>query len=234
MTAAALVKRVKVETEQLGAELLGDGHRRVLKDLVSLLSSLQTGDTQSPRVVVLEGASGSGKSRIVRELYRRLRAGEPSPGYWPELPEEWSVTKAGVDPIPNRKRLGPPIDGFIWNSDTLPSFTWWVFNCDRMQHGDVVDVVSQVAPELRVASSTSDSGLATGGQLGRQDKGPRRSGRAKGPGGARRGWTRCRERSSGSPQRCHPRPGTGRDLAAQGWSCRAAPAPTRPHVSDQP
>ena len=107
MTAAALVKRVKVETEQLGAELLGDGHRRVLKDLVSLLSSLQTGDTQSPRVVVLEGASGSGKSRIVRELYRRLRAGEPSPGYWPELPEEWSVTKAGVDPIPNRKRLGP-------------------------------------------------------------------------------------------------------------------------------
>jgi hypothetical protein len=131
-------------------DLLGVGHRAVLEDLSSTLAVLRTGDVTAPRVVVLEGHSGTGKSRIVRELYSRLQAGQPVPGYWPELPEATrsSAGPAG-DPFADRKRLGPSLNGFVWPAGTLPTFLWWAFNCDRMPHGDPVYVVAQVDAELR-------------------------------------------------------------------------------------
>ena len=114
-----------------------------------MLAALRTGDMTAPRVVVLEGHSGTGKSRIIRELYSRLQADQPTPGYWPELPEATrSSSGPGTDPFADRKNLGPSLNGFVWPAGALPTFLWWAFNCDRMPHGDLLDVLAQANPEL--------------------------------------------------------------------------------------
>ncbi len=90
-----------------------------------------------------------GKSRVVRELYQRLRDTQPDPGYWPPLIESGTRPGAGVDPLATRKLLAPPAENFVWPAGALPGFSWWAFNCDRMPHGDAVDVIAQASPELQ-------------------------------------------------------------------------------------
>ena len=63
--------------------LLGE-HGRVVDFLSDRLARLGVDDGLA-RVVVLRGPSGCGKSRVVRELYGRLVARQPVPGYWPML-----------------------------------------------------------------------------------------------------------------------------------------------------
>jgi hypothetical protein len=75
--------------------LLGDGHAQLVRDLRTRLNRLVAGDVSVPRVVVLEGASGTGKSRVIRELYRRLQSTQPEPEYWPPLPEHEPGPLAG-------------------------------------------------------------------------------------------------------------------------------------------
>jgi tetratricopeptide (TPR) repeat protein len=131
--------------------LLGDGHAQLVRDLRTRLDRLVAGDVSVPRVVVLEGASGTGKSRVIRELYRSLQSTEPEPAYWPPLPEhddQPAPGGAGADPLPDRKRLGPPVAGFVWPADALPSYGWWVLDCARMPRGDLLDVISQAQPSI--------------------------------------------------------------------------------------
>jgi len=51
--------------------------------------------------------------------------------------------------MPDRKILGPSLAGFVWPAGALPSFGWWVFDCDRMPRGDLLDVVSQARPTIQ-------------------------------------------------------------------------------------
>lgn len=126
--------------------LLGAGHRKIVVDLEERLAALQRG-ADVPRVVVLTGASGTGKSAIVRELYRRLAGRQPQPGYWPEL-------SGGAEPgargnvLADRKVLGPAEEGFEWPVGSLPAFTWWVFDGQRRRGRDLLDVVSQARPAI--------------------------------------------------------------------------------------
>jgi tetratricopeptide (TPR) repeat protein len=134
-------------------EFLGGGHRQIVLDLDARLTAIRTGAQGVPSVVLLTGPSGAGKSRIIRELYRWYTAHQEQPGYWPPLPESGNADGAAASPgatsvLANRKVLGPPIDGFRWPAHALPSFTWWAFNCDRMEHGDAVDVIAQAAPTV--------------------------------------------------------------------------------------
>ena len=62
-------------------ELLGP-HVQIVDDLLKQLRDIQNGDTASPRVVVLDGPSGVGKTRIIQELYLKLRENDP---YWPPM-----------------------------------------------------------------------------------------------------------------------------------------------------
>ncbi|MHA3683502.1 tetratricopeptide repeat protein [Leucobacter sp. HY1908] len=75
--------------------LLGE-HRRIVEELLSRLRALQRGDRGAPRVVLLRAGAGEGKTRIIREVYARLRMAAPasasssaasssSQQYWPEL-----------------------------------------------------------------------------------------------------------------------------------------------------
>jgi hypothetical protein len=127
-------------------ELLGR-HGEVVDALASRLRALREGDTKLPRVVVLKGSSGVGKSRIVRELYDRLRAEQASP-YWPPLAGGAGTTAGGAEAMTAREEIAPRIQGFVWPADTLPGFAWWGFNCERMANNTMVDVIALARPQL--------------------------------------------------------------------------------------
>ena len=129
-------------------EFIGDGHRRTLDELRSRIAIIAAGDTELPRVMILEGPSGIGKSRVVRELYRCLRADLDSEGYWPDLAESFRGDLRGGDPLPGRKNIGPQLTGFTWPAGALPGFGWWQLQCEQMTRGDAIDVVAQARPEL--------------------------------------------------------------------------------------
>lgn len=114
--------------------LVGHIHRDLIDRLETRFRDLQSGK-QVPRLIVLSGASGVGKSRIVREFYRRLAAHQPDPPYWPR-----DLTEAGpaaTAPLKYRKVLGPTVDGFVWPSDAVPSFLWWQVEASRFDSGTV-------------------------------------------------------------------------------------------------
>lgn len=130
-------------------ELLGR-HSEVVEDLLARLNTVRQGGTTDPRVVVLRGPSGTGKTRIARELYERLRTGAPEPRYWPELPGVSRVTASGADPMAARKAITPSLEDFVWPAEALPTFGWWGFNCERLSTNGGRDVVAAARPQLDV------------------------------------------------------------------------------------
>ncbi|HZK04523.1 MAG TPA: tetratricopeptide repeat protein, partial [Actinomycetaceae bacterium] len=159
-----------------GSGLVGDAHREVLGRLVERFERIRAGDTTVARTIVLSGASGVGKSRIVREFYRHLQEAQPAPGYWPLLPEDDARQGHGseVDPFPLRKVLGPETNGFVWSAGAFPSFTWWTFECGRTQGGGLRDTVAESRPVLELhllpAMRSKAAGLGVGKKaLGHMD-----------------------------------------------------------------
>ena len=63
----------------------------------------------------------------------------------------WTNQCLAPEPIrcETRKRLGPPVPGFVGPADGLPSFAWWVFDCGRMPKGDLLDVIARAGPARR-------------------------------------------------------------------------------------
>jgi len=123
--------------------LLGE-HQNVVDLLLERLEALKDPDCDLPRVVVLSGPAGTGKTRIVQELYARLRS-EREDMYWPAL-EDVVRTRggAGTDPMAGRKVVAPSTDGFVRPAEALPTFGWWGLNCERLSSGTSQDVVSAV------------------------------------------------------------------------------------------
>ena len=127
--------------------LLGE-HQTVVNLLLERLEGLRDPDCDLPRVVVLSGPAGSGKTRIVQELYARLRSLQEDT-YWPAMGDVVR-TRGGVgtDPMAGRKVVTPPIDGFVWPAGALPTFGWWGLNCERLSSGNSQDVVSAMRSQL--------------------------------------------------------------------------------------
>lgn len=128
-------------------ELLGD-HALIVESLLQRLDALCAGDTRRARVVLLRGPSGVGKSRIIREVYGRLRGVAPEPVYWPELSDVVRVDIGHVDPMAARKEVGPRPETFVWSAGALPTFGWWAFNCERLQANALQDVISAARPQM--------------------------------------------------------------------------------------
>ena len=127
--------------------LLGE-HQNVVDLLLERLEALQDPGCDLPRVVVLSGSAGSGKTRIVQELYARL-CSQQEDTYWPPMGEAVR-TRGGArtDPMVGRKIVAPTIDGFVWPPGVLPTFGWWGLNCERLSSGTSQDVVSAMRPQL--------------------------------------------------------------------------------------
>ena len=124
-------------------------HNDVVETIFTRLESIKNGDVDSPRVLVLTGESGIGKSRIVREVYEELRRSQPDPGYWPSLlPTGNDENSVSVDPLTSRKVLGPDPVSFEWGAGTVPSFGWWHFECEIMESHNAVNVIGTAYPQL--------------------------------------------------------------------------------------
>ena len=127
--------------------LLGE-HRNVVGLLLERLEALRDPGCDLPRVVVLSGSAGSGKTRIVQELYARLRS-DREDAYWPAMGDAVRTRGgAGTDPMAGRKVVAPRIDGFVWPAGALPTFGWWGLNCERLASGSSQDVVSAMRSQL--------------------------------------------------------------------------------------
>ena len=127
--------------------LLGE-HRNVVGLLLERLEALRDPGCDLPRVVVLSGSAGSGKTRIVQELYARLRS-DRGDAYWPAMGDAVRTRGgAGTDPMAGRKVMAPRIDGFLWPAGALPTFGWWGLNCERLASGSSQDVVSAMRSQL--------------------------------------------------------------------------------------
>ena len=127
--------------------LLGE-HQNVVDLLLERLEALRDPDCDLPRVVVLSGPAGSGKTRIVQELYARLRS-EQADTYWPAIGDAGRTRGgAGTDPMAGRKVVAPRIDDFVWPAGMLPTFGWWGLNCERLSSGSSQDVVSAMRSQL--------------------------------------------------------------------------------------
>lgn len=129
-------------------DLLGEGHHRLLAMLLARVEAVTAGESGVPRVVLIEGASGMGKSRIVRELYQVMRNRYDADGYWPQLDEHGGNASRSRDPLPGRKVIGPSVDDFLWPANALPGFGWWQFHCERMYAGQFMNSVTQIRPEV--------------------------------------------------------------------------------------
>ena len=127
--------------------LLGE-HRNVVGLLLERLEALRDPGCDLPRVVVLSGSAGSGKTRIVQEVYARLRS-DREDAYWPAMGDAVRTRGgAGTDPMAGRKVVAPRIDGFVWPAGALPTFGWWGLNCERLATGSSQDVVSVMRSQL--------------------------------------------------------------------------------------
>ena len=127
--------------------LLGE-HQNVVDLLLERLEALRDPGCDLPRVVVLSGSAGSGKTRIVQELYARLRS-DREDAYWPAMGGAVRTRGgAGTDPMAGRKVVAPRIDGFVWPAGALPTFGWWGLSCERLATGSSQDVVSVMRSQL--------------------------------------------------------------------------------------
>ncbi|MFP7365475.1 tetratricopeptide repeat protein, partial [Corynebacterium callunae] len=133
-------------------ELLGH-HNQLVNYLYERVIALDEGDRRESNVVILRGPTGTGKTRIVRELFNRLRR-ERRDLYWPRFIDSDARTsdiRAGGDPMASRKLITPSVAGegeFFWPENALPTFSWWGLNCERREVGGSYDVVTSMRPQL--------------------------------------------------------------------------------------
>ena len=132
--------------------LLGRGHQLMVEHLLDRLSRLQAGEAV-PRVMVLRAESGTGKSRIVREVYERLRRAQPlgddGEGYWPALPVVAGGPGGHGEPMPVRKVIGPNPGTFDRGEGAAPSFAWLFLTCGRRESGDIIEVAFDLGTQMR-------------------------------------------------------------------------------------
>lgn len=124
------------------SKLYGQAHKKNIEKIIELFNEVCVESSKS-KFILLEGESGVGKSRIIREVYNKLRKLR-NDEYWPEVVEEKvDESTRYSDPFAGRKIVGPSSQGFVWNADVLPTFGWWQFNCDRTSYDGTIDSVAQ-------------------------------------------------------------------------------------------
>lgn len=127
---------------RMGNELLGP-HVGIVQDICSRIEALRAGGPPNgPRVILLRGPAGVGKSRIVREVYERLAGQSQSPRYWPPLPE------IGDRILTERKVLAPPRETMHWAERALPEFAWWELSSEETSSGLLRDGASSLNAQL--------------------------------------------------------------------------------------
>ncbi len=140
-----------------GVPLVGAGHKKFVDILTE--SARETG--QGCRIVLLEGPSGVGKSRIIREVYGSLTSKQEDPPYWPSLVDN----RENV--VQTRKLIGPGRSAFRWSPGAYPNFLWWDISCRISDDRNPSDAITEFAPFLArhvlpaALSVSRDRGVST-------------------------------------------------------------------------
>ena len=95
------------------SQFVGASRVGLVDGLVDVFTDVR--DSGGSRWVSLEAPSGWGKTRVGREFYARLAAGQSSPRYWPDVIAD-----------PNRKAVVPTGKR---QPGSLPEFLWWGVSC---------------------------------------------------------------------------------------------------------
>lgn len=109
------------------------------------LGKLSDGDTELPRVVLLRGPTGIGKSWTIQQFYNQLCASADNQ-YWPKI----DADVAAARPLASRKLVGPDPREFVWGAVAVPTFGWWGFNCERLERGVVQSVLDEASLQIDV------------------------------------------------------------------------------------
>lgn len=101
-----------------------------------------------PRLVVLVGQPGSGKTRLVQEVYARLAAEErekvkPRPPFWPAR-----IEIEGGTLLAARGRITPE-EPFRWDSGAVQTFVWQPVRCRLGPDGSPARALVEATPVAR-------------------------------------------------------------------------------------
>lgn len=141
----------------------GITHKQLRDQILGNIKAIQDGDMTTPRIMILQGESGVGKSKIIREVYASLRAQslEDYEQYWPNLVDELHLsTKGGmVDPLSERKILGPTERiTFTKKEYAVPTFNWIPI---KFQNGPF-DYINTACAQISSALNTHRLALSVG------------------------------------------------------------------------
>lgn len=113
-------------------KLIGDGHQKVLSELWD--SYHRANSSQTVQMVVIEGPTGFGKTRVVHEFYRQLAARQSEPQYWPEALSGGLETSTPDGWMKLRKRPYP--DVFEVPPRAKLEWFWWGLICSQQPNGE--------------------------------------------------------------------------------------------------
>ncbi|KQV77723.1 hypothetical protein ASC64_02545 [Nocardioides sp. Root122] len=97
------------------------------------------------RYVELVAPSGAGKSRIVREFYRRLAEQQSAPPYWPL---DLMGGDADRDPVAGRKVIGPSQHVVAAPPGALPEYLWLTACPAPRTDGELSSTLSQLVNQF--------------------------------------------------------------------------------------
>ncbi|MGP1517940.1 MAG: ATP-binding protein [Ottowia sp.] len=94
------------------------GRQKELDALMQAFEDVRAG--RGPRMVVILGDRGMGKTRLVQEFYKRLSGSEHDrPNYWPP-----SLPDSGVAPNLKDPQVEAHYKSFTWHERPIP-YLWW-------------------------------------------------------------------------------------------------------------
>jgi tetratricopeptide (TPR) repeat protein len=131
---------------------VGDQRRNLVTRLHELFTDVRDGG--GPRLVLLSAPSGSGKTRVVQELYAALAAEQPEPPYWPDRLEH-----GDLDWRRARKLIYPHVLD-VAPETTIP-WMWWGLSCAERADGGraqvIFDDATQLAAHLEALTRPTDA-----------------------------------------------------------------------------
>lgn len=125
---------------------VGADRRAAAERLLGLFAEVRAGN--GPRLAVLTGPIGWGKTRVVQEFYARLAAAQSPPGYWPA---RIVADAGGPGDDPNRlhRRRNENHPGpFRVPPGAAMEWMWWGLACHERRSGLLAQVLADDATQL--------------------------------------------------------------------------------------
>ena len=142
-------------------KLIGQGHQRILTKIWDAYH--RANSLQAVQMVVIEGPTGFGKTRVVHEFYRQLAEKQSEPAYWPEALSSGPQTLPPDGWMKLRKRPYP--DVFKIPPNAKLEWFWWGLICSQQQNGERAQSLwagkSQFYTHLKQVGSTRSLGGKT-------------------------------------------------------------------------